>query len=246
LVIDKIIYASEFSIRLISPQQLHRQPKEKGHKNSSFTTEETTATLFHRGDTFTYHYHSKTKITTLFCITDKNKNTTYMQTASTLAQHPIKKGRKHVIFNKTNDAITPAAYVSNMNTSQQELLHLHEKYAHAEMKEKKHQMKNCEIKTNRQVATCHIPKCLSRSENKGKKRSHKKHRGSITQDDNNPVSNTSIDYVDAANVPGCTWKHKGWPMLKKYKKCMLFVDHKTRLVYHSFKESKIISEACRS
>jgi hypothetical protein len=46
----------------------------------------------------------------------------------------------------------------------------------------------------------------------------------------------SIDYVDAANVPGYTWKHKGLPTLKKYKNFMLFVDHKTRLVYPSFQE----------
>jgi hypothetical protein len=73
-------------------------------------------------------------------------------------------------------------------------------------------------------------------ENKGKKRSHKQHRGSIT----------SIDHVDAANVPGYTWQHKGRPTLKKYKNFMLFVDHKTRLVYPSFQESKTASEACHS
>jgi hypothetical protein len=36
------------------------------------------------------------------------------------------------------------------------------------------------------------------------------------------------------------------PTLKKYKNFMLFVDHKTRLVYPSFQESKTASEACRS
>jgi hypothetical protein len=108
------------------------------------------------------------------------------------------------------------------------------------------QIKNCEIKAHRQVATCQIPKCLSCSENKGKKIPHKQHRGSITKDDNHPVSNTSIDNVDAANVPGYTWQHKGRPTLKKYKNFMLFVDHKTRLVYPSFQESKTAFEACRS
>jgi hypothetical protein len=58
--------------------------------------------------------------------------------------------------------------------------------------------------------------------------------------------NTSIDHVDAENVPGYTWQHKGRPTLKKYKNFMLFVDHKTRLVYPSFQESKTASEACRS
>jgi hypothetical protein len=114
------------------------------------------------------------------------------------------------------------------------------------VKEIQHQIKNCEIKVNRQVATCQIPKCLSCSKNKGKKRSHKKHRGSITQDDSHPVSNTSIYHVDAANVPGYTWQHKGRPTLKKYKTFMLFVDHKTRLVYPSFQESKTASQTCRS
>jgi hypothetical protein len=46
LVIDNVIYAPDFPIRLISPQQLHRQSKAKGHENSCFTTEETTATLY--------------------------------------------------------------------------------------------------------------------------------------------------------------------------------------------------------
>jgi hypothetical protein len=114
------------------------------------------------------------------------------------------------------------------------------------MKEIQQQIKNCDLKANRQVATCQIPKCLSCLENKGKKRSHNKHRGSITVDDQRPGSNTSIDHVDAANVPGYTWQHKGRPTLKKYKNIMLFVDHKTRLVYPSFQESKTAAEACRS
>jgi hypothetical protein len=114
------------------------------------------------------------------------------------------------------------------------------------MKEIQQQIKNCNIKANRQVATCQIPKCLSCYENKGKKRSHKQHRGSITEGDTRPGSNTSIDHVDAANVPGYTWQHKGRPTLNKYKNFMLFVDHKTRLVYPSFQESKTEAEACRS
>jgi hypothetical protein len=114
------------------------------------------------------------------------------------------------------------------------------------MKEIQHQTKNCEIKANRQVATCQIRKCLSCSKNKGKKRSHKQHRGSITHDANHPGSNTSIYHVDAANVPRYTWKHKGRTTLKKYKNVMLFVDHKTRLIYPSFQKSKTTFEACRS
>jgi hypothetical protein len=133
-----------------------------------------------------------------------------------------------------------------MNTAQQELLRLHETYAHADMKEIQQQIKNCDLKANIQVATCQIPKCLSCSKNKGKKISHKQHCGSITEGNTRPGSNTSIDHVDAANVPGYTRQHKGRPTLKKYKNCMLFVDHKTRLVYTSFQESKTAAEACRS
>jgi hypothetical protein len=114
------------------------------------------------------------------------------------------------------------------------------------MREIQKQIKNFEIKAPRQVATCQIPKCLSCSENKGKKRPHKQHCGSITQDDHHTGYNTSIDHVDPANVPGYTWQHKGCPRLKKYKNFMLFVEHKTRLVYPSFQESKTTSEACGS
>jgi IS30 family transposase len=52
--------------------------------------------------------------------------------------------------------------------------------------------------------------------------------------------------VDADNVPGYTWQYKGRPTLKKCKNFMLFFDHKTRLGYPSFQESKTASEACRS
>jgi hypothetical protein len=52
--------------------------------------------------------------------------------------------------------------------------------------------------------------------------------------------------VDAANVPGYTWQHKGRPTLNTYKNFMLFIDHKTRLVYPSFQKPKTASEACRS
>jgi hypothetical protein len=119
-------------------------------------------------------------------------------------------------------------------------------YAHADMREIQQQIKNCEIKANRQVATCQIPKCLSCSENKGNKRSHKPNRRSFTQNDTYPEYNTSIDHVDAANVPGYTWQHKGRPTLKRYKNFILFVDYKTRLVFLSFQESKTASEACCS
>jgi hypothetical protein len=245
LVIDNVIYAPYFPIQLISPQQLHRHSKAKKHDNSCFTTEETIENLYHGGDTFTCAYHPKTKIPTISCITDSKTQKTHIPTTSTLAQQPSNKGRKRVIFHDANQQYTPATYHSKLNTSQQELLRLHETYAHADMQEIQHQIKNCEIKADRQVATCQIPKCISCSENKGKKRSRKQHHGSITKGDTHPGSNTSIDHVDATNVPRYTWQHKGRTTLKKYKNSMLFVDHKTRLIYPSFQESKTASEACR-
>jgi hypothetical protein len=114
------------------------------------------------------------------------------------------------------------------------------------MKEIQHQIKNCDLRANKQVALCQIHKFLSCSENKGKKGSLNQHRGSITADDQRPGSNTSIDHVGASNIPGYTGQHKGRPTLKKHKSFMLFVDHKTQLVYQSFQESKTASEACRS
>jgi hypothetical protein len=172
----------------------------------------------------------KQKNPTISCLTVNTAPTQHIQSTS-MAKQPTHKGRKRVIFHDTHQITTPAAYNSNLNTAQQELLRLHETYAHADMKEIQQQIKNCDIKAHSQVATCQIPKCLSCSENKGKKRSHKKHRGSITEGDTRPGFNTSIDHVDAANVPGYTWQHKARPTLKKYKSSMLFVDHKTRLVY---------------
>jgi hypothetical protein len=180
------------------------------------------------------------------CITDSKTQKIQVAAPSTFAQQTSNKGRKRFIFHDDKPQCSTAAYHSNLNTSQQELLHLHETYAHADMREIQQQIKNCDIIAPRQVATCQIPKCLSCLENKGKKRSHKQHRGSVTQYDHRPGSNTSIDHVKAANVPGYTWQHKGRPTLKKYKNFMFFVDHKTRLVYPSFQESKTASEACRS
>jgi hypothetical protein len=145
LIIDNVIYAPECSIRLISLQQLHRQSKARGQENSCFTTEETTATLFHGGDTFNCAYHPKTKIPTLSCITDSKIQTTRIPVTSTLAQHPSNKGNKCVIFHEPDQATTPAAYNSNLNTSEQERLRLHETYARTDMKKIQQQIKNCEI-----------------------------------------------------------------------------------------------------
>jgi hypothetical protein len=135
LVIDNVIYAPDRPIRIISPQQLHRQSKAKGHENSCFTTEETTATLYHVGDTFTCDYHPKTKIPTLNYITDNKTQKIQIATPSTFTHQPSNKGRKRVIFHNDKPPCPTATYHSNLNTSQQELLRLHETYAHADMRE---------------------------------------------------------------------------------------------------------------
>jgi hypothetical protein len=146
LIIDNVIYAPDCPIQLISPQQLHRQSKARVHNNSCCTTEETTATLHHGGDTFTCAYHPQTKIPTLSCITDRKTRTTHIPTTSTLVQQPSNKGRKYIIVNDANLPHTPAAYNSNLNTSHQELLRLHETYAHADMREIQQKSKTVKLK----------------------------------------------------------------------------------------------------
>jgi hypothetical protein len=141
LVIDYVIYAPDCPIRLIIPKQLYRQSKAKGHENSCFTTEETTATLYHGGDTFTCAYHPKTKIPTLNCITDSKTQKIQIAAPSTFAQQPSNKRRKRVIFHDDKPQCSTAAYHSNLNISQQELLRLHETYAHTNMREIQQQIK---------------------------------------------------------------------------------------------------------
>jgi hypothetical protein len=68
IIIDNVIYAPDCPIRLISPQQLHRQSKARGYDNSCFTTDEIAATLYDRGDTFKCEYHPETKIPTISCL----------------------------------------------------------------------------------------------------------------------------------------------------------------------------------
>jgi hypothetical protein len=128
LILDNVIYAPYCPIRLISPQQLHRQSKARGHNNSCFNTKETTATLHHGGGTFTCSYHPKTKVPTLSGITYSKTHTTHITTISTLARQPSNKGRKRVIFHDPILPDTPAAYNSNLNTSH------HNKNFYASMK----------------------------------------------------------------------------------------------------------------
>jgi hypothetical protein len=165
LIIDNFIYAPDCPIRLISPHQLDIQSNARGYDNSCFTTDETTATLYHGGDTLKCEYHPKTKIPTISCLTVKTAPTQHIQSTS-MAKQPNHTGRKQFIFHDTHQITTPAAYSSNINTAQQELLRLHETYAHADMQEIQQQIKNCDIKANIQVATCQIPKCFSCSKKK--------------------------------------------------------------------------------
>jgi hypothetical protein len=123
------------------------------------------------------------------CITDSKTQKIQVPAPLTFAQQPSNKGRKRVIFHDDKPQCSTAAYHSNLNTSQQELLRLHETYTHSDMREIQQQIKNCDITAPIQVATFQIPKLLSCSDNKGKKISHKQYRGSITQDDHHPGYN---------------------------------------------------------
>jgi hypothetical protein len=198
------------------------------------------------GEKYTCDYHPKTKIPKISHISLLKSNATARPKPTKYAQQPSFKVHKGVAVNETHNTTESTTYTTNLNTEQKELLRLHETYAYADMQEIQQKIKNCDIKATREVELCQIPTCLYCCENKDKRRSHKKHSGSITQDDEKPSSNTSIDHVDAANVPGYTWQHKGRPTLKKYKNFMLFVDHKTCLVYPSFQESKKGAKACQS
>jgi hypothetical protein len=121
LVIDNVIYTPDCPIRIIIPQQLHRQLKSKGHKKSCFTTEETTASLYHGGDTFTCAHHPKTKIPTLNCTTDNKTQNIQIAAPSTFSHQPSNKGRKRVIFHNDKPPCLTETYHSSLNTSQQEL-----------------------------------------------------------------------------------------------------------------------------
>jgi hypothetical protein len=113
------------------------------------------------------------------------------------------------------------------------------------MQEIQHKLKNGDIKSTRQLALFKIPKYQTFCENKSKKRSHKRHQWSIAAKDEYPGSGTLITHIDASHVPGYTWEYRGQPNLKKFKNFMLFVDHKTKLVYPSFQETNSGEEACR-
>jgi hypothetical protein len=103
----------------------HRKSKSRGYDNWCFTMDETKATLYHGGDTFKCEYRRKTKIPTIGCLTANTAPTQHIPSTS-MAKNPNHKGCKRVIFHDTHQITTPAAYNSNLNTAQQELLHLHE------------------------------------------------------------------------------------------------------------------------
>jgi hypothetical protein len=153
-------------------------------------------------------YHPKIKIPIISCIPHITPKISPITATPTFAQQRSFKGRKRVTVNEIHNTTEPIRYLTYLNTARQELLRLHETYVHADMKEIQQDIKNCNIKATRQVELCQIAKCISCCENKGKHISHKRDRCSITQDDEKPASNTSINHVDAANFPGYTCQHK--------------------------------------
>jgi hypothetical protein len=112
MIIDNVIYAPDCPIRLISPQQLHRQSKACGYDNSCFTTDETTATLHHRGDTFKCEYHPRTKFPTISCLPDNTASTQHIPKTS-MAQQPNHKGRKRVTFHE-NNKVPPQRHITQI------------------------------------------------------------------------------------------------------------------------------------
>jgi hypothetical protein len=176
LIIDNVIYAPNFPVPLLSPQELQRQSKEKGYNQSHVTTDENTATLFHVGATISCDYHPKAKLPMISCIPLLRDKQTTTPVKPSLLQQPSNKGRKRVALLEPKEI---TAYTSNLNTAQQELLQLHDTYAHANMQEIQYKIKHRDIKSTRQVALYQIPKCQSCCNNKSKKRSQKRHCGSI-------------------------------------------------------------------
>jgi hypothetical protein len=83
--------------------------------------------------TFTCAYHPKTKIPTLNCITDSKTQKIQIAAPSTFTHQPSNKGRKRIIFHNAKPPCSTAAYHFNLNTSQQELLRLHNTYSYADM-----------------------------------------------------------------------------------------------------------------
>jgi hypothetical protein len=82
-----------------------------------------------------------------------------------MAQQPNHKGRKRVIFHENHQITTPTAYNSNLNTAQQELLRLHETYAHADMKEILQQIKKCDLSLHdRYLNAYHVRKTKARKD----------------------------------------------------------------------------------
>jgi hypothetical protein len=74
-----------------------------------------------------------------FNMTIQNIHKTHLQDTSRLylvpkLSTPPEMRHPQVIVNETNNTTAPTSYISNLNTVQQELLCLHETYAHADMK----------------------------------------------------------------------------------------------------------------
>jgi hypothetical protein len=121
--------------------------------------------------------------------------------------------------------------------AQQELLHLHETYDHADMQEIQHKIKIGDIKSTQQVVK--MPNLIREQK---QKEIHKNRGASITAQDKYPGTSTYIDHEDAANVPGYTWHTKlRLPSRNTKTLCSLLTTQK--LVYPSFQETKTGEEA---
>jgi hypothetical protein len=116
---------------------------------SHFITEENTATLCHGGDIITCDYHTKTKKPTITCTPLTGIKQITKPAKSGLKQQPHNKGQKRVDIVDTTEIST---YTSNLNTSQQELLHLNKTYAHGDMQYIQYKITTGDIKSFRQVA----------------------------------------------------------------------------------------------
>jgi hypothetical protein len=96
------------------------------------------ATLFHGRDIITCDYHANTKIPTIICVPLTSTKQKTASVKSSFKQQSHSKACKRVAITEPTEIST---YTSNLNTAQQELLHLHKTYAHEDMQEIQHKIK---------------------------------------------------------------------------------------------------------
>jgi hypothetical protein len=104
----------------------------KGYNQSHFTIDEHAATLFHLETLSHVTTAQKLKIPTISCIPLIRDIQITFPIEQSFSQQPSNKGGKRVAILEPKSL---AAYTSNLNTANQELLNLHETNAHADMQE---------------------------------------------------------------------------------------------------------------